>query len=47
MLGRIIYAGEIPMQDFVLMIGPLAATMYFLAFPDQFKELLAWAATLL
>jgi hypothetical protein len=40
------YAGEIPMRDLVLMMAPPATIFYFLAFPDQFRELLAWAAAL-
>jgi len=35
------------MQDWVLISAPLATTCYFLVFQDQFKELLAWLATLI
>ena len=34
------------MQDTMLLMAPPAAIFYFLVFQDQFKELLAWAATL-
>jgi len=29
------------MRDWLLLLAPLAAVIYFLIFPDQFKELLA------
>jgi hypothetical protein len=35
------------MQDFILITAPLAAVLYFLAFQDQFRELLSWAAALI
>jgi len=35
------------MQDCVLISTPLATTLYFLVFQDQFKELLAWLATMI
>jgi hypothetical protein len=34
------------MQDWVLLTGPLAAVLYFLAFQDQFRQLLSWVSTL-
>ena len=34
------------MQDWVLVIAPLAAMLYFLAFQDQFRELLSWVSAL-
>jgi hypothetical protein len=30
------------MQDMLLLMGPPASIFYFVAFPDQFKELVAW-----
>ena len=38
--------GESPMQDTMLLMAPPAAIFYFLVFPDQFRELLAWAVAL-
>jgi hypothetical protein len=35
-----------PMHDWVLITAPLAAVLYFLAFQDQFRELLSWVSTL-
>jgi hypothetical protein len=34
------------MQDWVLITAPLAAVLYFLAFQDQFRELLSWVGGL-
>jgi hypothetical protein len=34
------------MQDTMLLVAPPAAIFYFLAFPDQFRQLLAWVAAL-
>jgi hypothetical protein len=34
------------MQDWVLITAPLAALLYFLAFQDQFRELLSWVSAL-
>lgn len=30
------------MQDWVLVSAPFAATFYFIVYPSQFMELLAW-----
>jgi hypothetical protein len=32
--------------DTLLLMAPVAAIFYFLAFPDQFRALLAWAVPL-
>jgi hypothetical protein len=34
------------MQDWMLISAPLAITIYFLAFQDQFKVLLSWLSAL-
>jgi len=34
------------MRDWILTLSPLAAAIYFLVYPDQFRELLAWLALL-
>jgi hypothetical protein len=34
------------MQDWVLISAPLALTLYFLAFQDQFRALLSWLGAL-
>jgi hypothetical protein len=34
------------MQDWMLITAPLAITVYFLAFQDQFRALLSWLGTL-
>jgi hypothetical protein len=34
------------MQDWMLITAPLAITVYFLAFQDQFRVLLSWLGTL-
>ena len=36
----------LPMRDWIIILAPLAATIYFLVYPDQFKELLAWLTVL-
>jgi hypothetical protein len=33
-------------HDWMLIAAPLAAVLYFLAFQDQFRELLFWVSTL-
>jgi hypothetical protein len=33
------------MRDWILVLAPVAAIVYFLANPDQFKELVAWLQT--
>ena len=35
------------MHDWVLITALLAAILYFLAFHDQFRELLSWVSTLI
>jgi hypothetical protein len=30
------------MREWLLVIAPLGATLYFLVYQDQFRELLAW-----
>jgi hypothetical protein len=30
------------MREWILAVAPVVATIYFLVFPDQFRELLAW-----
>jgi hypothetical protein len=35
------------MWDWVLVTAPLGVTIYFLVYPDQFKELLAWLTRLI
>jgi hypothetical protein len=34
------------MQDWMLISAPLALTLYFLAFQDQFRTVLSWLSTL-
>jgi hypothetical protein len=34
------------MQDWMLIAAPLALTLYFLAFQDQFRMVLAWVSAL-
>jgi hypothetical protein len=34
------------MREWMLVFTPLGATFYFLAYQDQFKELLAWLTVL-
>jgi hypothetical protein len=34
------------MRDTAFLLAPLAVLIYFLVYPDQFKELLAWIGTL-
>jgi hypothetical protein len=34
------------MQDWMLITAPLAISVYFLAFQDQFRALLFWLGTL-
>jgi hypothetical protein len=34
------------MQDWMLISAPLAITVYFLAFQDQFKAVLSWLTAL-
>jgi hypothetical protein len=34
------------MQDWMLITAPLAISVYFLAFQDQFRALLSWLGTL-
>ncbi len=36
-----------PMRDLLLTITPMAAIVYFLVYPDQFKIFMHWFATLL
>jgi hypothetical protein len=38
--------GFFAMRDWVLILAPVAATIYFLVYPDQFRELLAWLTML-
>jgi len=33
-------------HDWMLIAAPLAAVLYFLAFQDQFRELLSWVSAL-
>jgi hypothetical protein len=35
------------MRDWFLALAPLAAALYFLIYPDQFKAIVDWAASLL
>jgi len=35
------------MRDLIYTLGPLAAVIYFLIYPDQFKELLALLTALI
>jgi len=35
------------MRDWILTWSPVAATIYFLVNPDQFRQLLAWLALLI
>jgi hypothetical protein len=35
------------MQDWMLISAPLALTVYFLAFQDQFRTLLSWLMALI
>jgi hypothetical protein len=32
------------MRDWLLLLAPLAAVIYFLVFPDQFSAFMNWAA---
>lgn len=32
------------MREWSMMLAPVATVIYFIAFPDQFNALLAWAA---
>jgi hypothetical protein len=34
------------MQDWMLISAPLALTLYFLAFQDQFRAVLSWLSAL-
>ena len=34
------------MQDWMLIAAPLALTLYFLAFQDQFRAVLSWLSAL-
>ena len=34
------------MRDWILLSAPMAAVIYFLVYPDQFSELLAWITAL-
>jgi hypothetical protein len=34
------------MQEWMVVTAPLTATLYFLAFQDQFRALLSWVSTL-
>jgi len=35
------------MREWLLAVGPLTASMYFMVYPDQLRGLLAWVTTLL
>jgi len=34
------------MRDWIFILAPLAAAIYFLVYQDQFKKLLAWLTVL-
>ena len=37
---------SVAMRDWILLSAPMAAAIYFLVDPDQFRELLAWITAL-
>ena len=34
------------MRDWIFVLAPVAATIYFLVYPDQFREFLVWLTIL-
>ncbi len=38
---------SVAMRDWILLAAPMAAAIYFLVYPDQFRELLAWITVLI
>ena len=34
------------MRDWLLLLGPIALIVYFLAYPDQFSAFVSWASRL-
>jgi hypothetical protein len=46
MPSEAIFAGLSAMRDWILAFAPIAATTYFLVYPDRFRELLAWLTIL-
>lgn len=34
--------GSNPMQDWLLVIAPLATVVYFVKYPDQFADVVSW-----
>ena len=37
---------SVAMRDWILLSVPVAAAIYFLVYPDQFRELFAWITAL-
>jgi hypothetical protein len=40
-------AGQWPMRDWIIVLGPFAAPIYFLVYPDQLRQLVAWLTILI
>jgi hypothetical protein len=40
-------AGAAPMRDWILILAPIAAIVYFLTYPSEFTALMNWFARLL
>lgn len=38
--------GVMPMRDWIIILAPLMATLYFLVNPDQFREVLVFVGRL-
>ncbi len=50
LLGRTVLRGynlaSFAMRDWIMILAPVAATTYFLVYPDQFREFLTWLTIL-
>ena len=40
-------AGGVPMREWLLVLAPIAAIVYFLTYPSEFTALMNWLASLL
>jgi hypothetical protein len=40
-------AGAVPMRDWLLILAPIAAIVYFLTYPSEFTALMNWFTRLL
>jgi hypothetical protein len=46
-LGGDDLAGVTPMRDWLLILVPIAAVTYFLAYPNEFRAFMAWFGSMI